>query len=111
MKFEAKILRVPAAALLLAAALGVTIPAVSLANEEAKASVQVSDLNLASKGDQRRLERRTAAAIEQVCPLRGSVSGPRAITNAARRECVQTVRASVKQQLDERGARAVAVRD
>lgn len=111
MKIEAKkLLRVPATALLLGAALGMSVPAISLAGPPATASVQVSDLNLSTVSGQRKLERRTARAIEEVCPVSGSATSARATSSAAHRECAQSVRSSVKEQLDDRGARAVAGR-
>ena len=75
MKFEAKkILRAPAAALLLAGAFGLCAPAISIAGAKpATAVVQASDLNLSTARGKRTLERRTASAINKVCPLRGSV--------------------------------------
>jgi UrcA family protein len=110
MKFEAKtILRAPAAALLLVGALAITAPAVSLAGgKPATAVVQASDLNLSTAQGKRTLDRRTASAINKVCPLRGSVAGPRPNSHSAYVECAQTVRNSVKQQLIERGGRSVA---
>jgi UrcA family protein len=110
MKFEAKkIVTAPTAALLLAGALGICAPAISVAGAKpATAVVQASDLNLATARGQRTLERRTASAINKVCPLRGSVAGPRSNSLTAYRECAQSVRNSVKQQLAERGGRSVA---
>lgn len=110
MKIEAKkFMRIPVAALLIGGALGVSLPAV--ANEElSTAKVQISDLNLATASGKHKLERRTAEAIEQVCPERGSAAGTRAVTSAAHRECAQSVRQSVKQHVDERGGRPVAGR-
>jgi UrcA family protein len=111
MKSEMKFLRAPVAALLFVAALGVSVPATSVANDKlATVRVQVSDLNLSTADGQRNLERRTANAIEQVCPLRGSATGSRSTTQAAHRECAQSVRLSVKEQLGDHGARAVAGR-
>jgi UrcA family protein len=111
MKTEMKFLRAPVAALLFVAALGASVPATALANDKvATARVQVSDLDLSTARGQRGLERRTANAIEQVCPLRGSAMGPRSTTNAAHRECAQSVRLSVKEQVGDHGARAVAGR-
>jgi UrcA family protein len=108
MKFEAKkILRSPAAALLLGGAIAMTAPAISIAGAPpATAVVQASDLNLATANGQRTLKRRTESAIDKVCPLRGSVVGSN--SGAAHRECAQSVRNSVKQQLIERGGRSVA---
>lgn len=109
MKFEAKkYLRVPVAAALLAAA-GFAVPTITLAGPPV-ARVQVSDLNLATKGGQRSLERRTASAIDRVCPERGSAAGPRSRGSAAHHECAQSVRSSVQQQLRDRGAHPVAGR-
>lgn len=111
MKTECRRMDAPRAAFLLAAVLGLCVPAAAMAEEdEARASVQVSDLNLSTPGGQRALERRVASAIEAVCPSEGSASGPRSTVRAQHRECAQSVRASVKQQLDERGSRAVAGR-
>jgi len=112
MKTESRRMDAPRAAFLLAAVLGLCVPAAAMAEEEteASASVQVSDLNLSTKGGQRKLERRVASAINSVCPDEGSAAGPRSAVRAKHRECAQAVRASVKQQLDERGSRAVAGR-
>lgn len=104
-----KLLRAPAAVLVMGAALGLSMPAVSLAGgKPATAVVQVNDLNLATASGKRTLENRTASAIDKVCPLRGSIAGPRSSSRTAHRECAQAVRLSVQQQLRERGARPVA---
>jgi UrcA family protein len=98
---KAKIGRV-SAAVLLAAAFGTMMPMASFANEPATQTqkVQVSDLNLSKAKDQRKLERRTTAAIDQVCPERGSaVGGTPAASRAAYRKCAQTARADVQRQL------------
>lgn len=88
------------AAVLLAAAFGMTVPVMGFADDQATAKVQVSDLNLAKAKDQRKLDRRTAAAIDQVCPDRGSaVSGSPAAARAAYRKCAQTARADVQRQV------------
>jgi len=110
MKFEAtRVFRAPAAALVIAATFGVCAPAISAADEKAvTAVVQASDLNLATANGQRTLERRTASAIDKVCPLRGSLAVGRADSTAAYRQCASSVRASVKQQLTDRGGRPVA---
>lgn len=103
MTIQKKILGRASAALLLAAAFGMA--SASVADEPtAKAAVQVSDLNLHKAKDQRKLERRTAAAINQVCPDRGSAIGPPAASSAAYRECAQTVRADVKRQVNQQVA-------
>jgi UrcA family protein len=104
-----KVLRAPAAVLVLGAAIGLSVPAISLAGgKPATAVVQVNDLNLATASGMRALENRTAAAIEKVCPLRGSIAGPRSNSYTAHRECAQAVRLSVQQQIRERGGRPVA---
>ena len=104
-----RIPRVTAAALLLGAALGMAVPAISVAGDgAATASVRIADLNLSVKSGQRMLERRTASAINKVCPLRGSIAGPRSSALKAHRECAQSVRNSVQEQLLERGGRQVA---
>ncbi len=110
MKLEArKLIRIPVAAALLGAALGMTAPAVSLAGAKpAMAVVQISDLNLATKSGRNKLDRRTASAIAKVCPLRDSAVLPRTRAIAAHNACAQSVRNSVKQQVAERGNRAVA---
>jgi UrcA family protein len=103
------ILRAPAAVLVFGAAIGLSVPAISLAGgKPATAVVQVNDLNLATASGMRALENRTAAAIEKVCPLRGSIAGPRSNSYTAHRECAQSVRFSVQQQIRERGGRPVA---
>lgn len=110
MKIEArKFMRVPVAALLVSGALGVSLPAVAN-DEQPTASFQISDLNLSTARGQHKLERRTAAAIEQVCPARGSAASPRARAGADHRECAQSVRQSVKLQLGESGSRPVVGR-
>ena len=110
MKFETKrILRVPATALLLVGAIGLCTPAIGVAGAKPEtAVVQASDLNLATARGKRTLERRTASAINKVCPLRGSVVNGRTDSRSAYRECAQSVRNSVKQQLVDRGGRPVA---
>ncbi|MET0281705.1 MAG: UrcA family protein [Steroidobacteraceae bacterium] len=97
-----RLLRAPAAALLLAAAVGVSVPAVTLAAErdQLTARVKVSDLNLGSAEGQRKLERRTSTAIDKVCPTRGSAAGPRASSRTAYRFCVHVARNSVKKLVD-----------
>lgn len=95
--------------LVLCAALGLSAPAISIAGgKPATAVVQIHDLNLATANGQRTLERRTASAIDKVCPFRGSIAGPRSSSRTAHRECAQAVRMSVQQQLRERGGRPVA---
>lgn len=87
--------------LLLVAAMGLALPAISVA-EEANHKVVVGDLNLAKKKDQRKLERRTLAAINDVCPSRGSaVYGRTAASYSAYRECAQAVQESVQRQLND----------
>lgn len=110
MKFAMKkSLRASAAVLVLGTAIGLSVPAISLAGgKPATAVVQVNDLNLATASGMRALENRTAAAIEKVCPLRGSIAGPRSNSYTAHRECAQSVRFSVQQQIRERGGRPVA---
>lgn len=104
-----KVLRAPAAVLVIGAAIGLSVPAISLAGDKAAtAVVQVTDLNLATASGKRALENRTAAAIEKVCPLRGSIAGPRSNSYVAHRECAQKVRLSVQHQIHERGGRTVA---
>lgn len=104
---KAKIGRV-SAAVLLAAAFGTMVPVASFADEPATSKVQVSDLNLAKAKDQRKLERRTAAAIDEVCPERGSaIGGSPAASRAAYRKCAQTARADVQRQV---AVRQVATR-
>lgn len=94
--------------LLLVMALGVALPTTSIA-EEANEKVVVGDLNLAKKKDQLKLERRTLAAINNVCPSRGSaVYGRSAASYAAYRECAQAVQESVQRQLNE-GARVARI--
>lgn len=95
---KAKIGRVSAAVLLAAA---LCVPAASFATEDsATAKVQVSDLNLSKAKDQRKLERRTAAAIDQVCLERGSaINGTPAASRSAYRKCAETARADVQRQL------------
>lgn len=114
MQFEAKKNpRAIRATLLLGAALGLGLPAISLADATDSATtttVKVADLNLSTTNGQRKLEKRTASAIEAVCPSRGSAASSRSASNAEYRECAQSVRADVKQQLDERGSRAMAGR-
>jgi UrcA family protein len=93
------------AAVLLAAAFATMMPMTGFANDTATSKVQVSDLNLAKAKDQRKLERRTAAAIDQVCPERGSaVGGTPAASRAAYRKCAQTARADVQRQLTQQVA-------
>ncbi len=108
MKQVKKLWRAPAAALLLTAALGMSMPVVSQAQEHRTARVKVSDLNLNSETGQRKLERRTSAAVDQVCPVRGSAAGPRASSRTAYRECEQAVRNSVKKQVNDLRARPMA---
>jgi UrcA family protein len=104
-----RVLRAPAAVLVFGAALGLSVPVISLAGgKPATAAVQVSDLNLATASGRRALENRTASAIDKVCPLRGSIAGPRSSSYSEHRECAQAVRNSVQQQLHERGGRPVA---
>jgi UrcA family protein len=93
--------------LLLVAALGLALPTIGVA-EAANQKVLVGDLDLAKKKDQRKLERRTLAAINDVCPSRGSaVYGRAAASYAAYRECAQAVQESVQRQLKD-GSHAVA---
>jgi UrcA family protein len=104
-----KVLRAPAAVLVIGAAIGLSVPAISVAGDKAAtAVVQVTDLNLATASGKRALENRTAAAIEKVCPLRGSIAGPRSNSYVAHRACAQSVRLSVQHQIHERGGRTVA---
>lgn len=113
MQFETnKKTRAFQATLLLGAALGLGLPAISLADAQdaATTTVKVADLNLSTASGQRKLEKRTASAIEQVCPAQGSAASSRSTSSAEHRACAQTVRAEVKQQLDERGSRAMAGR-
>lgn len=94
-------------ALLLVAALGLSLPVISAA-EEANQTVQVGDLNLAKKKDQQKLERRTQVAINAVCPARGSAVHGRAATSyAAYRACAQAAENSVQHQLSN-GSQVVA---
>jgi UrcA family protein len=101
-------LAAPRAVMLLGAALGLCAPAMTMAKDTATTAVQVSDLNLSTAGGKRELDRRVSQAINEVCPAEGSAQAPRSAARARHRECAQAVRVSVKQQLDERGGRAVA---
>lgn len=104
-----KLSRAVSAALLLSAAMGLSASVVA-SESVATAVVKLDDLNLATSNGQRALARRTASAIEAVCPLRGSIaSGPRADVRAARRECAKMVRVSMQQQLGDQGVRALAL--
>jgi UrcA family protein len=102
--------RAPAAALLVTAALGLSVPAASFAADRdvLTARVKVSDLNLSTASGQRQLARRTSSAIEQVCPARGSAAGPRSSSRNAYRACEQEVRNSVKTQVEALRARPMA---
>jgi UrcA family protein len=94
-------------ALLIVAALGLSLPAISVA-EEANQKVQVGDLNLANKKDQQKLERRTLAAINAVCPPRGSAAyGRPSASYVAYRACAQAAQDSVQRQLND-GSQVVA---
>jgi UrcA family protein len=96
------------AALLLGATLGTSVPAVCVAgNEPVTATVQIADLNLATTHGKKTLARRTASAVDKVCPVRGSIAGPRGGYATARRECAQTVHSSVEKQLVERRGHSV----
>lgn len=102
-------LNASAAALLLGTTLGLAAP-VMASEGFATAGVKLEDLNLSTVSGQRALARRTASAIEVVCPLRGSIaSAPRADARVAHRECARSVRVSVQQQLGEQGTRALAL--
>ncbi len=102
--------RAPVAALLVTAALGLSVPAASFAADRdvLTARVKVSDLNLSTAKGQRQLERRTSSAVEKVCPARGSAAGPRASSRTAYRACEQEVRNSVKQQVGDLRSRPMA---
>lgn len=112
MKFEArKSVGARSATLLLASAFAMAMPVAGIAGNELRSTVvRASDLKLDTAEGQRLLQRRTAWAIDRVCPMPGSMLDSRSGSTMSYRECAQSVRNSVQQQLEQRGIRSVANR-
>ena len=112
MKFEAwKFAGAKSATLLLASAFAIGIPVAGMAGTELRTTVvRASDLKLDTPEGQRILQRRTAWAIDRVCPMPGSMLDSRSGSTMSYQECAQSVRNSVQQQLQQRGIRSIASR-
>jgi UrcA family protein len=110
MEFKAlKSVGAGAAALLLAGAIAGFMPVAASAAEQLKTTVvRASDLKLDTAKGQRILQRRTAWAIDRVCPMPGSVLDSRSGSTVSYQECAQSVRNSVQQQLQQRGIQSAA---
>ena len=113
MKFEARrYVGARSAALLLVSAIAMAMPVARVAGNELRTTiVRASDLKLDTAKGQRILQRRTARAIDRVCPMPGSALDSRSGSTMSYWECAQSVRNSVQLQLQQRGIRSVALRD